>query len=303
MPSRLFEQYLIEKGYITREMARQAVGTVTTVDQHLFAVALSQGYLSKEQLSQIDAAGRDNDSSPLEQAILAGMLNPDQIERLRRIPPQPGVSLGEALIKKGFMTPAQFSRACAEFRRDHPQQSRIRCSLPANTAPSHRNLVNAFFEAFVEVFVHYSKHNLRVASTSTELPTFDHSHMWTFLQKVYTDGYFHLILTIPEPIMKRLGAEILRCEVTHVDNAVIDAVSKMANAFVERSCEKLNNAGISSSTTPPSVTHGVRTYPARPVKVVTLNMEAMKDSLTLTFAFTDPGLPACSAGHRDPALQ
>jgi hypothetical protein len=287
MPSRLFEQYLIEKGYITREMSLKVAERESTVDQHLFAVAISKGCLSEEQLSQIDAAGRDHTTSALEQAIRAGMLTPDQIEEFRKVPAQPSVFLGEALIKKGFMTPIQFSRAYAGFQREFPQPRHIRYKLPTNISPSHRSIVVAFLEAFVDTFIHYSKHDLRVASTSTELPKYDHTHMWTFLQKVYTNGYFHIIMSIPEPIMRTTGAEMLRCEVTTVDDTVVDALSKLFNVFIGKACTKLNEAGLSLSTTQPAVTHGVRTYPARPNKVVTLNVETMKDCLTLVFAFTD----------------
>jgi hypothetical protein len=257
-------------------------GVEATTDPCLFAVAISKGCLSEEQLSQIDAA-----HSPLEQAIRAGMLTLDQIEKLRRLPPAPCISLGEALIRKGYLTAIQFSRAYAEFRREYPQPPRIRCKLPAGTNPSHRDIVYVFLQAFVEAFVHYSKHDLRVASTSTELPNYDHSHIWTFLQKVYTDGFFHVIMSVPEPIMRNIGTVMLRREVTTVDQAVVDAISELVNVFIGKACAKLNEVGVSSSTIPPAIAHGVRTYPARPNKVVTLNMETMQDCLTLVFAFTD----------------
>ena len=56
MPSRLFEQYLIKKGYITREMSHEAVEMASAIEPPLIAVAISKGCLSEEQLSHLGVA-------------------------------------------------------------------------------------------------------------------------------------------------------------------------------------------------------------------------------------------------------
>ena len=185
------------------------------------------------------------------------------------------------------MSPLQSSRPHEEIQRESSQQPRIRCKLPVDLSPFHRDVVSAFFEAFVDAFVHYGKHDLRVASVSTELPKYDHTHLWTFRQKVYANGHFHVIMSISEHIIRTIGSEMLQREVTTVDNTVVDAISELVTVFTGKACANLNEKGISLRITPPTVTHGVRTYPAKPNKVVALNMETMKDFLTLVFAFTD----------------
>mgnify|MGYP001595311946 CR=1 FL=1 len=150
MATKLFGQFLLERGAISREALLEAVKHQKSIHVPLCALAIEQGYFTKEQLVQLDAERQRSDRAYMDIARQAGVLNAGQIEELSKLHSDRWIFLGEAILEKGFLTLAQMNTFLEEYRREQGEPDpEVR---PTQAEIPHKGIVQAFVQITVDVF-------------------------------------------------------------------------------------------------------------------------------------------------------
>ena len=216
MGSKLFGQFLLERGLISREALLEAV---------------------KHQKS-------------IEVALHTGTLQLGQAEVLNKLKSERWLFLGEALIEKGFMTRQQLGGLIAEYRRQESIPDTD--VLPLLKELPEKDVINSFVRATVDMFRHYTKEDVEILAVGRAGGE-PGGLTYVFSQQVAGEKDFRYALAMPEEMVLSVAARMLQERAAEIDAMVLDAVSEFVNVIVGQGCARISMNTTRVTVEPPQV--------------------------------------------------
>lgn len=285
MATKYFGQFLLERDVIDREALLAGVERQKSVTIPLCALAVTHDCLSREQMQELDAARRtSSDRTFMEMAIRGGMLAFSRLEELSRIRAPRWFFLGDALVTQGRFGLARLRELLDEYGREHCPAGGGAAQIEAPTCDN--DVVSAFVETTTDIFFHYTRQLVKVASRDrTRARTDDLTYV--FSQKVLGDREFCYALVVSEELARSVANAMLNEQHREMDAAVLDAVMEFVNVVIGNGCTRLNMKDYTITADTPQVVLRQMIGSLVPENVVTVNMESGKGDFDVAFFFPD----------------
>lgn len=282
MPPRFFGQYLLEQGVITREMLLDAMQYQKSINLPLCALAVERGYLTAAQLKTLDADNKTSDRKFMEEAVKQGMLTFQQLEELAEGKSERWLFLGEALVQRGHITLTRLQQVLKEYR-DQLAPTPATANKLGDIAE--KSVVAPLLDVTVDLFVHYTKQIVQVASVEHTEAEPD-SVSYVFSQEVRGDKNFHYALALPEKLTLSIASHIIGEPQTEPNDLVLDAVSEFVNVVIGNGCTRLSMQNYKVTAQPPLVMTKEMLKKLLPAKVIAVNLKTARDEFRIFFFFT-----------------
>jgi stage V sporulation protein SpoVS len=161
---RFFGDFLIDRGFVTRERVIAAARRMREVNQTVAALAQARGWLTAPEIELIHVQQLLHNRVWGEQAVALGLLDPAQVTRLLADQRARHLRLGEALLELGYIERGALERALAEFADERARESAEPRRLPAaleQCAP-----VRYVLDHFTELVVRIARVTARLGEAS-----------------------------------------------------------------------------------------------------------------------------------------
>ncbi len=119
MLTQFFGNYLLEKNIITSDQLLQALDRKHNTSQSLDALALSSGYMSKDEIEDVHNMQCVRDDEFVRLALHMGYLTISQASELEEAQHFGYLLLGRAIIELGFCTQEEMSKIIADYEFDY----------------------------------------------------------------------------------------------------------------------------------------------------------------------------------------
>ncbi|MDI9370123.1 MAG: hypothetical protein GX181_01145 [Synergistaceae bacterium] len=116
MFSRLFGQFLLQEGIVSSSSLSNALGRLGEVRPLIGMLALAQGFMTPDQVLEVNEAQKKVDRRFGELAIEKGYLTVQQLESIISAQKSEHVLLGQILVQDGFMSHEGFLKALELYR-------------------------------------------------------------------------------------------------------------------------------------------------------------------------------------------
>jgi hypothetical protein len=157
---RFFGDFLIDRGFASRDDVGAAARRMREVNLTLAAMAQERGWLTRAQVEQIHALQLERGRVWGEQAVELGLLEPAQVARLLADQRARHVRLGEVLLESGAIERPALEHALAEFADERARACARARLLPAELERS---------AAARHVLEHFGELTVRIARLQTRL--------------------------------------------------------------------------------------------------------------------------------------
>ena len=111
-----FCEYLLEKGRVTHDQFARAKSQVETLNLKMGMCAYAFGFISEAQIQKIIGIQRRTGRRFGEIAIAHGYLSQGQVQTILRIQDRYRVTIEDALVMDGALTPEQLEKEQRQFQ-------------------------------------------------------------------------------------------------------------------------------------------------------------------------------------------
>lgn len=250
MSAKFFGQFLLERGRINREQLLVAVELQKHVNVKLGTLAIDKGFMTLEQVDRINRMQRTVDKRFGELAVEQGLLNEAQVVELLENQKQERLLLGEALVKKEFLTFEALAAELDAFRNDQ-------AAVPSSIAEVYAGDPNALvLETFADVL---EKLFLRIGHEIVRAGACHHDagaaalHDFTVSQAFRGSFSGTACLNLSADILQRIASCMLGEDVSGPDEDACDGAAEFLNIVSGNVCAKLSSLGKPCEIRPPEV--------------------------------------------------
>lgn len=285
MATRLFGQFLLERGVISRDALLDVVKCQKSINLPLAALAVENGYLSREQIAWLDTQPRGSDKVFMELVLQKGILTVEQLENLSKQRSSRWIFLGEALVQRGYLTLAQLNDLFELYRKEQIVPDADVLPIPPGVVE--KELISSMIKVTADIFLHYTKQLVKVLSIErvTNEPG-DITYLFT--QRITGEKAFCYGLAMSEPLTLTIASKMLQEEAQEINALVLDAVTEFVNVVVGNGCAKLSMSSARVSAEPPQVMLKEMLSRILPKDSVAVRMQTEKGEFTVFFVF-NPG--------------
>ena len=285
MNTRLFGQYLLEKGRITSYQLLEALDCQKDITAPILVLALEKGLLTTVQIKQVLEQQKKQNRNLVELTRAMSLLQESQIDGLvadtessRRL------RLGEALILKGFISPETLDKDLKEYHKECERLS-AEISVAFNNL-AHQKIVKTFTDLMLIMFTQFSKQDLVVEHCETGKENV-RLFRWVIAQKIAgQDVRFNCLLSVPPKLLLQMASMMLDETVTMPDELALDATKEFVNIANGNACAKLSEDGVALRMAPPEVFETTTTpYPIQAKDIVCVHLAAPDAKLEVAFEF------------------
>lgn len=282
MATKLFGQFLLERGVISREALLDAARYQSSINMPLAALALENGYLTREQIAWLDAQAHGSDKAFMEAVLQGGVLSVEQMEHLSKQRSERWILLGAALVERGHMTLAQLNDMIELYRKEQIVPDADVVSMPIDVGD--KELVQAMIQVTVDIFLHYTRQIVKIMSV--ERVTGEPGDItYLFAQSITGDRVFCYALAMSEELTLSIASRMLQEETREINAVVLDAVAEFVNVVVGNGCAKLSLTNVKVSAEPPQVMLKEMLAKIMPRDSVAVKMKTEKGDLLVFFLF------------------
>ncbi|MCX7654790.1 MAG: hypothetical protein N2Z58_08980 [Fervidobacterium sp.] len=138
-----FGNYLLNKGYISREKFKEVIKAVETSRPRIGVIALHLGYLKSEDIERITREQHRQNKKFGEIAIELGLLTQQQLEEILSQQPGEFLALSQVLIDQGIFSYQELERIMNEFKEQNQLSDNVLDYLKNNDS---KMIVESFIE-------------------------------------------------------------------------------------------------------------------------------------------------------------
>ena len=264
MNTKLFAQYLLERGLIDRDQMLEVIEEQRAVNAGTGDLAVTIGLLTEEDLQAIRAEQLRNDEPFGRTALSLGLLTQKQLDRLKSHQrSSKKMLLSEILVARGYVDPDRLMATEQEFEKEDVVQSGKLEKLLAGA--EHGEVVTVALSVLERLYRRVMGDSLRIQDAPTNPPLDGNERLWT--QRIHADGASHVMaLQMHESSALKISDVVLGAKILRLDALAEDAISEFLNIVVGHVCGRLNQRfdGVQAANTPPRLTCGaelMRDYP------------------------------------------
>ena len=254
MNVKYFGQYLLEKGYISKDQLLEGIKYQKAINLKIGVLAIDKGFMTANQVNEIvDLQKRANKQFGL-LAIEKKYITHEQIEELLSIQKSDRIYLGEALLEKGFVSLEQLEKYLREYKKDQQKADSEINSALSSLNPKYSNLVKTTVQIFQDLLVRMEDETGKI-SNCFEKTAVTPVNDYMVSQKIFGDTNCIIAIGLKSSCLCYISSQIFKKEITTPDAYAEDGVKELVNIGVGHLCAALSNEGIITETAPPLCVH------------------------------------------------
>ena len=254
MNTKLFGQYLLERGVVDREQLLQALQEQQAADANMGDLAVAIGLLAVGDLHAIRLEQLRKDESFERAAQSLGLLTPSQCLELKDRQRSRKVLLSQILLSRGYADFDQLILAEYDYNQASIARSRELENLLARA--NYGEVASVAVSVLERVYPRLLGDTLRIQNATPEHPIQKGARAWT--QQLVADSMVHVMgLQMDEASAVRIAEVVLGGALEGFDELAEDAVSEFLNIVLGHVCGNLNSTPGGVQTLPPRVMSGL----------------------------------------------
>ncbi len=250
---KFFGQYLLENRIVSREQLMEALEYQHAKVKRLGEIGIKKGYLTREDVGQINLEQRDADMFFGELAVEGGYLTDKQLEELLTIQQHNHIYLGEALIKLGHLDENKLNSALDEFHDEQKPVEDLATLVPRERDDQDKLL--AILDITTKIFLRVGHIQAKVGKL--EIPKYDklaNNFATVFIDFVSLDISFAYFLNLNSDICFALARNLYKnANMEYDEELVLDAVKEFTNMICGNIKGRLLELGSKLEVGPPEV--------------------------------------------------
>lgn len=253
MAVKFFGQFLLEKGFVSRESLLAAIELQEKRNLKFGAMALAMGYITPADIEQANKAQFSRDMKLGDLLVETGKLTVSQLEEIVARQKENHLYIGEALVLAGALSSEQLQQHLGAFREDQAPYACDTIEFPAGTADGRtwEMTVDLTLKMITRILgFNFRPGKCRVV---TSLGT----NFTMAAMDLDGDAKARYILSVSAPVQKKVAQAILRQKsVEHEPAEVLDdAVMEFVNVVCGNVVAKASQMGMAMEINPPLTIH------------------------------------------------
>lgn len=250
MGVQFFGEFLIDRWVVTRGQLIEALELQAYRNPRAGAIAVQKGYLTEQQVEQINQKQRSTDQRFVDLAVSMGLLTREQAEEILLYQKNNHLYLGEALLELGHITEDILERELAIFREEQAVYELEKVAVPAGVPnPSLLetavDLTRKMFERVVGIKVKVGE-GLLLGNHKPQV-----AHLTVCVPFRGTEEVRYL-LSPSSDVAVGIASAILREDATRESEQVVeDAVKEFCNIICGNTVAKMAQQGLNIEIEPP----------------------------------------------------
>lgn len=250
MNTKLFGQFLLEKGYLDRNQLLHALKEQHSVNLRLGELAVATGLLSVADVDTIHFRQMCNDEPFGEAAIALGLLTRAQVVELLHRQTADRKLLGQILLAFGYVDEPTLHRALGEYAGQRAGEEAALRQVFADSGCA--DVAGTALSVMARVFRRTVGSRLSFHSLAVGRSVLPGDPVWSQAIDLGEDRYV-LGLQAAEADACVLAAAVLDMEVDELDELASDAVAEFLNIVTGHVCGNLDASGADLRASPPTV--------------------------------------------------
>jgi CheY-specific phosphatase CheX len=285
MPSMFFGQFLLEQGAVTSDALLDVLPRQKQIQRPLCALALEQGYLTDEQIDQLDREAEKSGVNRIKHAISKRWITFDRVAQLDQCPFEKWMTLGEALVQEGYLSLAELRDLSTRYRSIRTSNAPT-WQAQVGTLKEHV-IVSRFLQDMVGVFVRYTEQILTVESVNESFSQVAATSAVAIGQEILGDRRFIFRVELSRDLALSIATYMLKSDPGGLDSIAIDAIMEFVNVVVGNGCSRMGESDCRLTTRPPFQIGA--THPANSdiTHAAHIRMGTSKGALQVSFLFLD----------------
>lgn len=259
MFSRLFGQFLLQEGIITPKTLSAALGRLGEVRPLLGILALAHGYMTPDQVEDVNEAQKREDKRFGQIAIEKGYLVANDLEVLLSAQKNEHVLLGQILVEEGALSHEGFLKALESYREKSGLSSegyeavkgndadRAVASVLAGQPGGEYPLVKSWAALFVRNVIRFIDPGVAI-DPFAEKKT---AGLRTFFQSMKGDREITVFLSAEEPVFLDLARRFSKFETDGFDDMAEASVGEFLNVCNGLFTVNCSDKGVELDLLPP----------------------------------------------------
>lgn len=254
MNVKYFGQYLLEKGYLTKDQLLEGIKYQKAINLKIGVLAIDKGFMTAAQVNEVVALQKGANKQFGALAIEKKYITADQIEELLSIQKSDRIYLGEALLEKGFLTLEQLEKYLREYKKDQQKADSEISSALSSLNPKYSNLVKTTVQIFQDLLVRMVDETGKISNCIEKTPL-SPAPDYIVYQKIFGDTNCIVGIGLQNKTLCYISSQIFKKEIPALDAYAEDGVKELVNIGVGHLCAALSNEGLVTETAPPICTH------------------------------------------------
>ncbi len=285
MNTKLFTQYLLERGLIDREQMLEVIEVGRSMNAGVDDIAVAIGLLTPADVHSIRWEQLQRDQ-PFERiAISLGLLTPSQLNTLTNRQRSRKILASQILLARGYVDFDDLMLAEYEYKQESIARSHELETLMAGA--DYGQVARITVSVLDRIYVRMMGTSLRIQDATTERPIEAQERLWT--QEFSAGRASHEIsLQMHESSALMIAEVVLGAQRPRFDDLVEDSVSEFLNIVSGHVCGNLEHSGRVQAK-PPRVTFGGELLNRHPDAIV---LRCDSGDVRFCFAFSSQAEPA-----------
>lgn len=250
MNVKYFGQYLLEKGYITRDQLLEGIKYQKAINLKIGVLAIDKSYMTSKQVEEVVSEQKVQNKKFGDLAIEKKYLTQAQLEDILSIQKSDRIFLGEALLEKGFINLEQLEKYLREYKKDQQKaDSEVNTALNSIN-PRFAGLIKGSVEIFQNILIRLMDENGKISGCFEKTAKTEPAD-YMVSQKIFGEKNCIFALSLKSSTLCYISSKILKREIVKPDAYAEDGVKEFLNIVVGHICAALSNEGIRTETAPP----------------------------------------------------
>ncbi len=250
MPAKFFGQFLLERNKIIKEELLDALSLQKDINVKVGTIALDAGYLNAKQIESIHKEQLSTDKMFCEIAVDMKLLTKEQTEELLQIQKNEYISLGEALLQKGYLTLSDLEVELLEYKKDKEYHTRAATEVLQQL--SDPKLAGVFLEITIKFLRRLGDIECHVAASSRDKDNVA-PNIWKVFQEFYGDVNGTYIISLADESLLQIASNFSQEKLREIDDLAKDSLKEFVNILVGNTVTKLTKDNISLTIRPPKI--------------------------------------------------
>lgn len=250
MNTKLFGQFLLEKGYLDRDQLLHALKEQRSVNLRLGELAVATGVLSVTDVDTVHFRQMCNDEAFGEAAVALGLLTRPQVADLLHRQTADRKLLGQILLAFGYMDEATLERGLEEYAGQKAGEELALRQVFAESGCA--DVAPTALSVMARVFRRTMGSALSFRSLPSAEAMGDAGPVWSQSIALGDAGYV-LGIQAEDADARALAAAVLDMEVDTLDELARDAVGEFLNIVTGHVCGNLDAPEASLRASPPVI--------------------------------------------------
>lgn len=222
-------QFLLNKGLVSRQQVLEILDQDDLECISPGVVAMYEGWMTAEQVAEVEKLQCDQDQDFGEVAIKKGYLTTEQAEKLPITHENVSLSFIQSVINKGFMSSEKMQEVLAEYRRLNDETEFTQGQVSKGGLGELQ--LEELYEEYIHTFLGGMKKFTGCAGIVVESTPLDAVGKWLISQRIYGDISLGIGVLLDENVLYKLSSMYSKESTEGNEGLALDCIAEFLNVL------------------------------------------------------------------------